>query len=209
MNLIAVVLDALLLLAAVEAKSVVVDLQRGGLPARSLIRRDAEIGQVVPSSDSSCVPSTSFRMCVLKWNSLCVEFWCGICSRRFSSYYSLMSFGNIDFRIALDTGSADLWLLSSDCKTSQCRSLPSYPLTYRSPSFGIINNNNTVFNLSFADSTGMNLPMFPCSSTIVVSDDSTSVASGYLASEAVQLDNFTIPNQVFGERRDSTRCSDH
>ncbi|KLO17181.1 acid protease [Schizopora paradoxa] len=93
------------------------------------------------------------------------------------SYYTLMSIGDIAFRIALDTGSSDLWLLSSDCLSSQCKSVPTYPLNFHSPSFGIINGNSTTFNLSFADTT---------------------VATGYLATENVQLSNFTIPDQIFG-----------
>jgi len=93
------------------------------------------------------------------------------------SYYTLMSFGNIPFRVALDTGSSDLWLLSSACTSNQCKSVPTYPLTFHSPSFGIINGNSTTFNLSFADTT---------------------IASGFLATESVQLDNFTVPDQIFG-----------
>ncbi|KAI5122288.1 hypothetical protein M0805_002367 [Coniferiporia weirii] len=95
-----------------------------------------------------------------------------------SSYYTVLAIGDISFRISLDTGSSDLWLLSSACATKEfCKSSPSYPLSYHSPSFGIINNNQTGFNLSFADG---------------------STSSGFLATESVQLNNFTVPNQVIG-----------
>jgi len=94
-----------------------------------------------------------------------------------SSYYTLISAGNIDFRVALDTASSDFWLVSTACTTNQCKAVPSYPLTYQSPSFGVINSNSSLFNLSFADGT---------------------VTSGFLATESVHFENFTIPEQVFG-----------
>ncbi|EPQ54079.1 acid protease [Gloeophyllum trabeum ATCC 11539] len=93
------------------------------------------------------------------------------------SYYSVISVGNISFRVALDTGSADLWITSSACTTSACHSVPKYPLTYQSPSFASVNDNNTAFSVSFADGTA---------------------ASGYVAREKVQLSNLTVPNQAFG-----------
>lgn len=68
------------------------------------------------------------------------------------SYYTLISVGNATFRVALDTGSADLWLISSACTNSSC-SVPKYQLGYPSPTFVSINSNQTVFNVSFADTT--------------------------------------------------------
>ena len=68
------------------------------------------------------------------------------------SYYTLISVGNATYRIALDTGSADLWLISSDCTTSQC-SVPKYQLGFASPTFIPVNSNQTAFNVSFADTT--------------------------------------------------------
>ncbi|THH09160.1 hypothetical protein EW145_g2211 [Phellinidium pouzarii] len=95
-----------------------------------------------------------------------------------SSYYTVLEIGNISFRLSLDTGSSDLWVLSSACTSKDfCKSLPSYPLSFQSPSFEAINSNQTTFNISFADGT---------------------ISSGFLAKETVQLNNFSIPNQVIG-----------
>ncbi|KAF8256813.1 aspartic peptidase domain-containing protein [Lactarius quietus] len=94
-----------------------------------------------------------------------------------STYYTLISLGNISFRVAVDTGSSDLWVVSSACDTAQCKSLPTYPLSYPSPSFVSVNSNATTFNVSFVDTT---------------------VASGFVAEETVTLGNFTVPQQAFG-----------
>ncbi|KZT22353.1 acid protease [Neolentinus lepideus HHB14362 ss-1] len=93
------------------------------------------------------------------------------------SYYSVISVGNISFRVSLDTGSSDLWITSSACTTSACHSVPKYPLTYDSPSFVTLNNNETSFSISFADGTA---------------------ASGYVARETIQASNLTVANQAFG-----------
>jgi hypothetical protein len=69
------------------------------------------------------------------------------------TYYSLISIGNINFYVAVDTASSDIWVVSSGCSTAQCKSLPKYPLTYKSPSFVSVNSNATTFNVSFADTT--------------------------------------------------------
>lgn len=72
------------------------------------------------------------------------------CSSR--SYYAVISVGNASYRVVLDTGSADLWLVSSACQEATC-SVPKYQLGYKSPTFLSINNNQTAFNVSFADGT--------------------------------------------------------
>lgn len=69
------------------------------------------------------------------------------------SYYTLVSAGNMTFRLALDTGSSDLWIVSSACSSSFCSSLPRYQLAYQSPSFVPVNSNSTAFNVSYADNT--------------------------------------------------------
>lgn len=92
------------------------------------------------------------------------------------SYYTLISVGNATFRVALDTGSADLWLISSACTNSSC-SVPKYQLGYPSPTFISINSNQTVFNVSFADTT---------------------TATGFIALETVQVSNLTVSAQGFG-----------
>ncbi|KAL0954964.1 hypothetical protein HGRIS_003894 [Hohenbuehelia grisea] len=98
------------------------------------------------------------------------------------AYYALLQAGNISFRVALDTASADLWLTSSACATDACRPLPKYPLTYQSPTFVSISDNATTFNASYADGT---------------------VVSGFVARESVTLANITAVNQTFGVITDS------
>ncbi|EIM90784.1 acid protease [Stereum hirsutum FP-91666 SS1] len=96
------------------------------------------------------------------------------------SFYVLANVGNISFQLALDTASSDLWLLSSDCTSSTCSSIPQYPLTYESSTFGIVNGNLTEFNVSFADTTGV---------------------SGFVAREEIMLGpaaNLTMQNQAIG-----------
>ena len=69
------------------------------------------------------------------------------------SYYTIVSLGNMSFRVALDTGSSDFWLVSSACSSSVCSSLPRYQLAYGSTTFESVNKNDTLFNVSYADST--------------------------------------------------------
>jgi len=98
------------------------------------------------------------------------------------SYFALIKAGGINFRVALDTASSDLWLVSSTCGTETCTKVPRYPLAYQSPTFVSLNDNSTVFKAQYADST---------------------FASGFVARETVQLDNLTLSNQAFGVVTDS------
>lgn len=93
------------------------------------------------------------------------------------TYYTLLSVGNISFRVSIDTASSDLWLFSSDCTSGACKSSPKYPLSYDSHSFVSVNGNSTTFNVSYAD---------------------TSMASGFIAREKVDLGYLSIANQAFG-----------
>ncbi|KAF8505186.1 aspartic peptidase domain-containing protein [Gautieria morchelliformis] len=85
---------------------------------------------------------------------------------------------DIPFEVALDTGSSDFWLVSDACQTSQCRGTPAYPLKkYASPTFTTVNDNQTAFNISFADTTG---------------------ASGFVARETVQVGSMQSVGQALG-----------
>ncbi|KAI8980194.1 acid protease [Trametes punicea] len=92
------------------------------------------------------------------------------------TYYVLAGVGNVSLRLALDTASADLWLVSSDCASRACN-VPKYPLSFESPTFVSVNSNATEFNVSYADSTG---------------------AQGFVARESILLGNLTVPNQAIG-----------
>ena len=71
----------------------------------------------------------------------------------YSSYYATIAAGNISFRLAVDTGSSDMLITSTDCLSTPCRSVPRYPLKYESPTFASLNGNTTTFNVTFADGT--------------------------------------------------------
>ncbi|KAF8638272.1 hypothetical protein AX17_002294 [Amanita inopinata Kibby_2008] len=92
------------------------------------------------------------------------------------SYYAVIKIGDIFFRVALDTASADLWIMSTACQTKTCKNVPRYPLSYRSPTFVSVEDNSTSFQVGYADGT---------------------FASGFVARESVQLSNLTVPDQVF------------
>ncbi|KAJ7035013.1 aspartic peptidase domain-containing protein [Mycena alexandri] len=92
------------------------------------------------------------------------------------TYYAVVQMGEIYLRVALDTASSDLWVVGSTCETKSCTAVPRYPLSYQSPTFGVVNNNETAFEAGYADGT---------------------VASGFVARETVRLANMTLPNQVF------------
>ena len=71
------------------------------------------------------------------------------------SYYTVIKTGNISMRVALDTASSDLWILSSSCQNDTCTKVPRYPLTYESPTFEVVNDNTTTFVARYADTTCM------------------------------------------------------
>ncbi|GLB40214.1 putative acid protease [Lyophyllum shimeji] len=98
------------------------------------------------------------------------------------SYFTVINVGAISFRVALDTASSDLWIVSSDCQTKSCTSVPRYPSAYQSPTFTTVDDNSTTFRASYFDGT---------------------VASGFVAKESVRLSNLTVANQAFGMVTDS------
>ncbi|KAF8526310.1 acid protease, partial [Hysterangium stoloniferum] len=92
------------------------------------------------------------------------------------SYNVIATVGGILFEFALDTGSSDLWLVSDGCDTQQCKGTPAYPLkTYASPTFQSVNDNTTVFHISFADFTA---------------------ASGFVARETVRVGSIESAGQA-------------
>ncbi|KII89952.1 hypothetical protein PLICRDRAFT_40126 [Plicaturopsis crispa FD-325 SS-3] len=105
----------------------------------------------------------------------------GITAMSFSddkqSYYSVIQVGGISFRVALDTASSDLWIVSTDCSSASCKASPRYPREYWTGSFSPVNNNGTSFGVSFADGT---------------------VATGFVGREKVGISNLTVANQAFG-----------
>ncbi|KAJ7066923.1 aspartic peptidase domain-containing protein [Mycena amicta] len=86
------------------------------------------------------------------------------------TWFVVLKAGDIYFRVALDTASADLWLVGSTCTTSSCTAVPRYPLDRKSSSFA------SVFHASYADGTAV---------------------SGFVATESIQLANITLPGQTF------------
>ncbi|THH22134.1 hypothetical protein EUX98_g8242 [Antrodiella citrinella] len=93
------------------------------------------------------------------------------------SYYIVLQAGSTNFRVALDTASADLWLVASSCNTPACAPAPKYQLGYHSGTFGAVNNNETAFETGFSDGT---------------------TANGFVGLETVQISNLTIEDQAFG-----------
>lgn len=69
------------------------------------------------------------------------------------SYFTIIKAGSFNFRVNLDTASADLWLVSTDCAAQACQNLPRYPLQHFSPTFTAVGDNSTVFKAQYADTT--------------------------------------------------------
>ncbi|EJD49793.1 acid protease, partial [Auricularia subglabra TFB-10046 SS5] len=93
------------------------------------------------------------------------------------SYNLIVKVGQVNLRLAIDTGSADTWIVASSSKEAQAVKLPTYPLDLFSPTFVPVADNSTEFKFSFADSTGTH---------------------GFIARETFQLENFTVSQQAFG-----------
>jgi hypothetical protein len=112
------------------------------------------------------------------------------------SYYVVAQAGSIAFRLALDTGSADTFLLSTACASRACASVPRYPLLYDSPTFGAVNANATAFNVSYADGTRESVCLDAAGAGCA--DGCAAGADGFVATETVALANVSAPAQAIG-----------
>jgi len=141
------------------------DLQ--GSVGERMIRRDVPRVELVARGGSMKVPRLARR------GNASVEY------LRYAtqSYNALTYVGPYAFLLSLDTGSSDTWVVSSDCKTSACRDLPSYPAELPSPSFQSVADNTTAFHIGFADGTA---------------------ANGIVAQERVAIGGFVLDGQTFG-----------
>ncbi|KAJ8692390.1 hypothetical protein PTI98_009708 [Pleurotus ostreatus] len=140
---------------------------------------------VVPSAQHislPAIPGSSPRIQKRALNETNIGITSAILASDGQSYYSIIEVGGMNFRVALDTASSDLWLASSACTTETCNAIPRYPLSYESPSFAAVNGNQTSFNASYADGTSSN---------------------GFIARERVTIANLTIPDQTMGIITDS------
>lgn len=112
------------------------------------------------------------------------------------TYYTVLQIGDVYFRVALDSASSDLWIMGSTCTTSQCTAVPRYPLSYQSQTFGVVNNNATLFKAGYADGTGVSLCFCFKTGALIAW---LTAASGFVARESVSLANMTLTDQVFGQ----------
>ncbi|KZP23609.1 acid protease [Athelia psychrophila] len=87
------------------------------------------------------------------------------------AYLVVMSIGGQNFSLILDTGSSDLWVVSSDCQDSDCKGVP----TYSSSSSSAFQALNKPFSLSYLEGS----------------------ASGTVATDNVALGPYTISSQIF------------
>ncbi|GHJ87143.1 hypothetical protein NliqN6_3545 [Naganishia liquefaciens] len=91
-----------------------------------------------------------------------------------ASYSASVSIGTPAqaFDIALDTGSADLWVTSTTCASSTCNTLPTKFDATKSNTF---KNSSTPFTITYGSGN----------------------AQGYLATDTVSLADYTVPSQTF------------
>lgn len=154
------------------------------LPLQSYARRDVNANGAHAGITAVGMASTTQyvnRLCIMnftQWNR---------------AYFAILKAGATSFRIALDTASADLWLLSTQCTTDVCKAVPRYPLQYQSGTFVTVNNNSTAFSVSYSDETSTLY-----FAVLLLFINLFVAAEGFVAKETVQLANLTVSNQVLG-----------
>ncbi|KAJ3730003.1 aspartic peptidase domain-containing protein [Lentinula guzmanii] len=91
-----------------------------------------------------------------------------------SSFFGSLAVGTppVAYDVILDTGSADLWLASSECAASACDGVP----TFKSSDSSTFQNKSTEFSITYG----------------------SGAAAGSLGEDVVQMAGFSVSNQVFG-----------
>jgi len=89
-----------------------------------------------------------------------------------SSFFGSIAIGTppVSFNVILDTGSSDLWLADSDCRTG-CGSVP----TFASSASSTFRNSSTPFSITYGSGR----------------------AAGVLGQDKVQMAGFSVDNQIF------------
>ncbi len=90
------------------------------------------------------------------------------------SYYGSIAVGTppVAYNVILDTGSADLFLVSSECVSSTCTGIPAF----QSSSSSTFTSTTQPFSITYGSGN----------------------ASGTLAKDVVQMAGFVVSSQVFG-----------
>ncbi|KAJ3746966.1 acid protease [Lentinula raphanica] len=91
-----------------------------------------------------------------------------------SSFFGSLAVGTppVAYDVILDTGSADLWLASSDCADSACDGVP----TFKASDSSTFQNKSTEFSITYG----------------------SGAAAGSLGEDVVQMAGFSVSNQIFG-----------
>ncbi|KAH7106625.1 aspartic peptidase domain-containing protein [Auriculariales sp. MPI-PUGE-AT-0066] len=91
------------------------------------------------------------------------------------SYNLIVEVGPVSLRVAIDTGSADAWILASNAQAAKNK-LPTYLLDWHSTTFVDVDRNQSTYTFGFADGTS---------------------GTGFIARETFVFENFTVPGQAF------------
>jgi cathepsin D len=101
------------------------------------------------------------------------------------SYYGSIAVGTppVAYQVILDTGSADLFLVSSECVSSSCTGIPAF----NPSSSSTFTSTTQPFSITYGSGS----------------------ASGTLAKDVVQMAGFEVSSQVFGMSFHPTACPLH